>query len=477
MKHSIFSSKILARLLLVVVVALGPSAMAQTSNVLYSSSRIPQTNAMNPAFFPSNNRVYIALPCANINLTSPLSYSDVVSYQPGDTVTTINMNKLLDSLSHNGNVRMDANIYAVGLGLNLGKTFFTVSSQAKVNFNLGLPSGVLEFLNEGNYAHRGVGNEMTLVDGNLLNVRAYSEYAVGFGHKFGRLTVGGRLKILDGYLDLSTTNTNLKLYTAEDLSSMRADLYYQLRVAGALQIDKTDDKFNIGLTSYVPNNWGYNFDLGVRYETGFLDFSASVLDIGPGIHWQENIYNLTPENGSSSFEFSGINMNSTIHNGQFDTATFANLKDSLLHAIQPELADGGSDYWTTIPTKLNASAMLHLSNALRVGAMFHGEFDHNIQSVSDATGSLQSTTFRQSTTILGNLNLRDWVEIMASISVVDDGNKVNWFNPGAGVNISLFRTFQVYAAVDYMSSMYLVDLKSLSFYMGLNLMLVNRKDK
>lgn len=476
MKRNIsFSSFVMGLLLVAATGFVGtPSAQAQNSNVMYASQRIPQTNALNPAFFPKHSKFYISLPGANINFTSPLAYNSIFQYEPGDTAAYINLNNLIDTLSQAGNLNLDANIYAVGLGLKLGNTFVTASAQAKVKMSLGMPNGLMTFLNDGNYAHRGLGNEVYLLDGDLLNATAYAEAGVAVGHEFGNLTVGARLKVFDGYFDLSTVNTMLKLYTAEDLTSLRADVNYQLRTAGCISMD---ENFNINTDdfNYLPNNWGYGVDLGAYYRGSFYEVSASILDLGSHIEWKDNIKTITPSNGEGSFSFGGLDLSGLVSGGSIDTSVYSGYKDSLIAFLDPKFSDGET-YKTSIPTKFNASGMFNITSFLRAGLLFHGEFNKTIEQADELNNSIRNNGFRSSTTALAHLNLNDWVEVFASASVVDDGHKIDWFNPGFGINVSLFRTFQVYAVMDYLSNIHLVEAKSFNIYAGLNLILSNKKN-
>ena len=64
-------------LLFVIAIVLASAAVAQTGGILYGSSRIPQMNTQNPAFYPSNNTFYISLPSVSLNFVSPVSYNDL----------------------------------------------------------------------------------------------------------------------------------------------------------------------------------------------------------------------------------------------------------------------------------------------------------------------------------------------------------------------------------------------------------------
>lgn len=440
------------------------TAMAQVSNVMYSSTRVPQMNALNPAFYPANNRFYIALPGVNMQLQSPLAISDIMQYDAAAGQTNVNLNNLVSSLAENGSLNLDANIHLAGLGLKVGHGFLTASAMVKTSMHLGIPTGLMTFLNDGNYAHRG--EKMELVDGSLLNGQAYTEVAVGYGRELIEgLTVGARLKVLNGLASATTAGSSLSLTTAEDLSSMEATL------ATRVQYSMFQMKDSTGASTINPitNNWGWGLDLGARYKWGMFDFSASVSDLGKGIEWKDNLKSIVSRNSEGGvFRFEGLDVTSLISGGSLDSNITNALADSITAMLQYDVMDGES-FVTRVPTKISAGVMVNPISIVRAGVLFHGEIDRYVNA-EDAFSKLRSNT-----TLLGNVNLNDWVEVMVSASIVGDGDHVSWFNPGVGVNLSLMRSFQLYAMVDYISNLRLVECKSFNLAVGLNLLLGNRK--
>ena len=129
-------------------------------------------------------------------------------------------------------------------------------------------------------------------------------------------------------------------------------------------------------------------------------------------------------------------------------------------------------YTTQLPTKFNASAFFKATEWLKVGAIFHGELDLEALKAQRHSG-LEYNPFRCRTSLMATLSVGDWLELMGSAAIVADGRSVSWFNPGAGVSVSLFRGLQVYAMLDYISNIYLVDAKAFSVSAGINLRVAN----
>lgn len=458
----------------IALLAIPTSISAQNSNILYFATRNPHSNSVNPAFFPSHNRMFIALPSANIDFTSPLSYSDIFTYNPGDTATTINLNTILDTLSNNGRIRLGTHVKGAAVGFRFGSSFLTASASANVNMGLSLPQGLITLAKEGNYNYTG-DNYIELIDGQLLTLRAYGEGAIGFGHNFGKLTVGVRAKMLVGYYDYSMNGSSMRLYTANDYSSLRADLDLQVHNTSAVDIsyDSVTGSVNVNKENinYFPNNRGFNFDLGVRYDNGIFDLSASIIDLGKGIHWQDNVKSIVNANGTAGVTFSGIDIDSLFVSGTIDSTYLQQLVDSIKTMTQFQEIEG-EQYWTSIPTKVNLAGIMRITPMISAGIMFHGEFERGLTRVGDVFKT-RTIGFYSNTSLLGRINLLDWVELAASFSVVTNNGSVNWFNPGIGITLTPLRAIQVYAAMDYISNRYVIDAKQFNVTAGLSLMFGN----
>ena len=456
-------------ILALMLLTLGANVWAQNSNVMYSADRIPQNNTLNPAFFPKGDKNYVALTSFNISFTAPLSYSEIFYYDASKGQTNIRVDSILNVLSQESHIMYNGDFYLFGYGHRFGNTFITASAEVKTSVKVGIPTGLFSFLNEGNYNHRGAGNELSLVDGDLLHVQAYTEYALGVGHKFGDLTVGARLKLINGIADVSTANTRLDLYTSEDMQTLKADMYYNLHTSlpnftlSSLQA-KDIKQFILG------RNFGMALDLGAKYEWKNFEFSAALLDLG-SIHWV-NVKEIVPKDGTGTLSFTGLDLSALISGGTMDTATINRLTDTINSLTQMERVDG-EDYWTTLPTRFNLGATMNITKMLKVGALFHGEYNRSLS----PNANVRSAVLRRNTTLLAQVNLFNWVECMASASIVNDGNKTDWFNPGFGVSLSLFKKAQLFVLLDYISDMYLVDAKSFNISFGLNAILDSGKGK
>lgn len=459
-------------LLAALLVAASQPIFAQSSNLIYGSSRNPLMNSVNPAFFPNNSRIYLALPNVNLDLASPVAYSDLFTYIPEEQRSVINANQLLDNLTTN-NILFNTNVHAVGLGINTGRIFLTASVQAKVNLMVGLPNGLATLIQEGNVNHLGPDNPIELLDGQLISLQSYAEGAVGLGLKLGdHMTVGLRGKLLVGAADFSNAGSSLKLYTAEDYSSLAADLDVNFHLASTIvSFDTAKNKVDIKEPTGIPNNRGFNFDIGARYSNDLFELSASLLDLGPGIHWTEGIQRVVSKNEDNRFEFSGIDISNVMQGGSLDSNIIGDLKDSLMQMVKLKFIDNDQDdYWTVIPTKINIGGMFHLTKGVSAGVLFHGEFERGTVKKSDLYET-KVTGFHSNTSLIARVNLADWVEVIAATSVINSNDKWDWVNPGIGLTLTPLRTIQIYTFLDYISNIYLVDAKQFNISLGVNLLL------
>lgn len=468
--------------ILIALISAFATASAQSyigsNELLYHSQRSPQSNFLNPAIFPSQSMLYITAPAVDFSFSSPLSLSDMLTYTPGDSVTRIDFNKMCGKLSQNSAVNLSAEIDLIGLGFTFGNNFITLNSRAIFGLGVGLPIEAINMLSQGNLdADGNVISQVDILNGDLINQYAYMETAIGFGHEFENLglTVGGRVKLLGGISSISTTNTNVTLNTTPDMSDLTANIYYNLQAAAYMPIDTANLSLISPeeLTGYVPPINGIAFDLGATYKWKKWEFSAAILNLSKGIKWDQS-YQLEPE-GSSSFSFSGLDITGSglLENGTFNTDTLTSYYRTQLQNLNPKFSEGTS-FTQPIPTKLNLGAGYQLTRNLRVGALFHGQWEHGWFN-SHASGDPILANFRSTTTLSASFNIGNWFEIIAGNSFVNDGNKFDVFNPGVGLILTPLSIIQIYAMADYVSSIYVVEAKDLHLKVGLNILFGNKR--
>lgn len=462
-------------ILVLVAILSGSTAMAQfdeTNNLFYHTFRTPQTNLLNPALFP-NASFYLTFPgLDNLQFGSPLAVRDIIHYDPSLGYSIIDVNHILDVMNDDDHFRFGFGVNILGFGFKAHNLYINFNSRVVANFGIGLPVSVLSKLLEGNVDENDQGiSEVRFLDGSLLDAQAYTETSIGAAYKIEPIntTIGLHIKVLSGLASMQFDSVRFVLHSDADYENLSADAYYNLRTSTP---GTGFNSLNIAdvVSTAIPfgTNSGIAFDLGARYDLGPFTFSFAINDLTAGIHWTNNIQNLRPIDGHSTLNFSGVNLDSILNGTDALTGEFENF----INGLQPDTVTG-TDFWTNIPTKINLGASYTFANILRAGILFHGQFDRGILS---KTAPLQlnldqeaKQTFRFNTMISGGINVFNWLELILGSSIVFDGGKADFFNPGAGVVISLGTALQTYIMADYVSSIYLLDSKAFNLKFGFNL--------
>ncbi len=418
-----------------------------------------------------------------------MSVSDIVKYDSKQKANVININNIIDNLSTDNPFHMGFDMNLVGFGLKVGNLFVDFNTQLRTTMTVGVAGGIINTVLGGNMDENGnVISPVTMVGGNLFNTQAYLESSLGAGYRIEpiNLTVGVHAKLLSGIWNIHTDNTSVTIETDEDFDKVTARIYYEAVGSSSLPIDTTGGYSNIinnmtknldqvitNMTNPSTGNTGVAFDIGAKYTLGPLAISASINDLTAGIHWQNNVMSIVPEK-EGVIEFSGVDIDNILNGGQMSFDTLSYILDEL-KSLKPKFDMKAKDYWYTIPTKVNVAASFDLLTFARIGLLLHGQFDRGLLSRNSDLqldlGNEVQNTFRFNTTATVGVNVFNWIELIAGTSLVFDGNKADFFNPGGGFIFSLGTALQTYIMLDYMSSFYLVDSKDFNLKFGMNLII------
>ena len=205
----------------------------------------------------------------------------------------------------------------------------------------------------------------------------------------------------------------------------------------------------------IPNNFGYTFDLGAKLKVNIFDLSMSIVDLGPGAHWQQNPLTIVPKQQDITITFDGIDLSTLLTNGVIDTSFIGRFKDSALAMIDYTTEE--NDFWYCVPTRLYLGASASLGKLLRVGYLLQGQWSNGWFS----NHRTDSNPFACNNTLSAHFNLFNWLELSVANSVTKDANNNwSWGNPGLAVTLSPGRKLQIFAALEYMSSMRLAKVKA-----------------
>ena len=265
---------------------------------------------LNPALAPS--RGYIHLPAASRTDASlrsnALGAEDIYNmFKNADDADYFTNDKFFNRLKdlNKANVSVGTDLFAVGKWH--GNGFISVNIGLRVDGNVSVSRELFRFMRD----MRGINSNdyadyVRNIEGEELNLNAYSEIGVGYTRLIGdRISVGGRVK---GLLGLG--NVNLKINKASvkmNLQGVDPDInwstagYDQLKdVTGTAQIDvdadlvaschglelKTNNDGYINKVKYNTNKMGLSgfgaaFDLGAALKvTPEFSVSAAITDLG-----------------------------------------------------------------------------------------------------------------------------------------------------------------------------------------------------
>ena len=435
-----------------------------SNELMYHSFRLPQSNQLNPAFFPRNNMGYCSLPRIGFSFGMPIHYKDLgLTYNPATNKTELNLVDLIEKMGENNQLNFDLDFDIIGFGFRINRLFFTVGTSVSFNANFTLPKDAFETLTGNGESLVGPDNAMDLASDDFVTVNSYMRISLGGGYEFEQipLTVGAHINLLNGIANVNTKETDIKLYaTDEYYSTLIAQMDYRIQSSGMLSFKngKVDRKG-------TPSNWGRTFDLGAQYVYDKFIFSAALIDVGPGIHWKQNVTTHAPK--KNTIAFSGVDITTLIIGGEFDSTFAQRFRDSLTYVYEMTDDEGG-DFWFSVPTKIKLGASYTFwEDRLRAGFLFHGQWDKGLIAHGNANH------FRFNTSLSMTANFGDWFEIMVGNSLVFDSKRVDLINPGIGFILTPFKTVQFYTMLDYLSSFYIVECKNFNISMGLNLMMFN----
>lgn len=443
----------------------------ETNNLFYHLVRTPQSNYLNPAFYPIKTTFYINLPGTELQFGSPLAMTDVIHYDKSSQTTVIDLDNILSCLSKENKFRLGANVNVFGFGFKVKNMFFTFSSRLTNTVNMGLPVSAIDALRVGNMNDDGtVRPVVELLSGDVVNATSYLETALGAAYSFDNLhlTVGLRAKLLYGVLNIRTDNTKLEFVTDPSMDSVTARMYYEVQSAACVPYDTaTGFDINVGdLFNLGKANTGLAFDLGAKYDWGPFTFSLAINDLSAGIHWKNNVITWRPQGGQGVIEFTGMDVSSILDHGEMSTDSLSAYIEERLGNMTPTMVDSG-DYWFAVPTKINLGASYSFAKMFRAGLLFHGQFDRGL--LCKGNDGVENT-FRFNTTLSCSVNLANWVEAVVGSSIVYDGESLDLFNPGFGLILTPGTFFQLYFMTDYVSSFYLTDSKAFNIKVGLGLL-------
>lgn len=280
------------KLLLAVLILSSYEAKAQYDGVtLTFLNNIPYINYYNPgARVPYFGNVGIAVSNLNFNVTnSSLLYNNIYRFDNGKPVA-IAASDFVGTLKENGNfIKTGFSMDLINAGFRKRKFYFSLDYRLRYYGDIDYSKDFLGFFILGNGNYMGADNPANIHFG--VDMGVYTELGLGAQYDVkDNLTVGARLKVLNGIVNVDMKDMNLTVYTDPDTYVMTASSVFDIRMSSMTnpQVYIVNDLGNMFEDLRFIGNWGFGVDLGATYELNkYFGFGASVYDLG-FIKWNDS---------------------------------------------------------------------------------------------------------------------------------------------------------------------------------------------
>ncbi len=320
----------------------------------------------NPAIVQQQKFIVILPSLYNNFQFTGATYADLLSTnEAGETV--ISANAFINKLEDENYIQEHFDAEAFGLAFTLGNFSFSVSHALRFNAYLSFPKALPQLIWQGNAQFIG----QTVDIGHDLHLFGYNEFALGTAYKISDgISIGGRLKLLNGIGDISTDRNELSLSTDEESYQLSMQADYRVNTSSFLSYGGFDDielKTGFGefdFDEFFTSNTGVAFDLGAFVTLGKWDFALSVVDIG-NIHWESDVSNYTSK---GTFEYQGLDIAKALIEDSIELNFALDTLEQLF-----EVVETSNDYTTRLPMKTYLSTNWQMNDTWRFGGLIYVE--------------------------------------------------------------------------------------------------------
>jgi len=404
---------------------------------------LPQSSLYNPANLP-NYRFGITLPSVYFGATSSsVTIQDIIDNKDGSWINQLNPNNYLGT---------DVNVETIGLYFGTKKLKFGLHHAVRSSGIIDYPKNLADLVWFGN--SKFVGKTMEV--GPKIDFNSYHEIGFAASYNLGKLTIGGRVKYLSGIGNVSTKNSQLSLYTSDDIYQLKLVSDYSLNNSGSVSYYSIDSlKFNseqLNFKKIFGKNTGISFDLGANLDlTEKLQIGVGLNDIGGSINWKDNAKNLSSK---GTFEYNGIELKNILYSDS--TNNFDHVLDSVKKTFN--FVETNATYRSKIASRYFATAQYKFSKSLSFNGILF------LESLSSKT----VTSFA----IGANYNIFSWLNVGANYAAKQNAA----FNIGLNTTIKI-GPVQLFALTDNILSIANpYNSKSASGRVGLNILIGKLED-
>ena len=427
---------------------------SQQNFTMYSMTKMGQAHYENPAYH-ANGNVYIGIGLGSHSFGvnhSGFRLNKVIVPRGYDDSLTIDQEALKKSLWKRNYIMADIRNELFGLGITVKKNYFSLSVTNRIMSTIIYPKDLIVLALEGN--GRSLLGERANLDGLGAQIDGYVEYALGYNREINdKLRVGGRLKFLSGYANLSTKKSKLGLTTDEETFDLTLDGKFKFASSGfssALSLDSSNDEGFDYKNAFNFKNFGMAVDLGATYKiTDKIEVSASLLDLG-FVRWKTQIASYETDN--LDFRFEGVDLNAFL---QDSTDYIDRLADSLLSKVDKDFTH--DPYSSALSARFYLGAKYHVTDWFSAGITSYNQIVNN--------------RLRSALILSGTIQLKNWIGFTANYSTYGR----SWGNIGLGLTLR-GGPIQFYVMTDNILGVNYYGTKNIHASFGINL-LIGKPDK
>ncbi|HUX53595.1 MAG TPA: DUF5723 family protein, partial [Williamwhitmania sp.] len=402
------------------VISIG--AKAQQDFTLYHMRLVPSRMYQNPALVPEA-RSFVGYPFVSsiyFNASNSFSYNNIITHD-GDSLK-LDIDKLLGKLGSSNYLFTNLDIDILSFGFRAADSYYiSFAFRERTISRFMYSKDLFNFIWKGNGA---VGLGQTLNFDTRYDAMVFDEFSLGLAQDVDeKLTVGMRIKLLDGRFNINTERGSASLYTDPNSFDLQMKSNVLIRTSGI------DSLSNQSVSSLVfPGNLGFGIDLGATYKLNSqFTFSASLIDLGY-INWKKQLLTLVSQKPGETVNFNGIDINNFISHGTTLGDGFSSVLDTLKDKFKVDSVYGQA-YKTYLPVKFYLGADYNINDKNTVGLLFYSQF-YNKKMLPSVSLSYYSQVGR----VIG---------LSASYSIM---NK-SYNNLGLGISLNV-GAMQFYAATD-----------------------------
>ncbi len=351
------------------------SVQAQGLN-FYQMGFVPKQNNLNPAFQTPYD-FYFGFPgLSGLSVQAnndAFSWNNVIERGADDSLR-INITKMVGRLHSRNLFGFSVSEEIFRAGFQMDDNYFQVGLSAQMDANLVFTKQLMSFLLMGPGQYLGE----NYFRHNAVDVQAYAYLYAGWSRRISKMvTVGARVKLINGVLSASTKQFNLTWnvvnFTMEDPAL--SPYTYELRAEGEIRTNMMGQEFKWnGLNmSGFGKNWGLGVDMGVVVDFApNWRFSGAVTDLG-FIAWKDENANVYRSHGdSANYAFQGLDELNLFGDGiRFDSLISRSV-NRVIDTLKFERDTNYNGYTTRLPFALTFGFDYTLYEQHRFGLVFNG---------------------------------------------------------------------------------------------------------